>query len=182
MNGKGSVVIVAPNSFERVIGRSWENQFQVVTSNGHLASLTNLDTLFNRPVASIGLDRGWKGTNPMAGYYLESFLKLNGYEAHAVFEWDNDDHLLEAMKSDPLAVAFSTTYVTDNETLSSCLSALRKVVGAVPIIVGGPYIWKQRLQMLRDRANDQQRIKEWQDYGVDVVADCLFGPSTEAIL
>ena len=182
MNGKGSVVIVAPNSFERVIGRSWENQFQVVTSNGHLASLTNLDVLFNRPVASIELDRGWKGTNPMAGYYLESFLKLNGYEAHAVFEWDNDDHLLEAMKSDPLAVAFSTTYVTDNETLSSCLSALRKVVGAVPIIVGGPYIWKQRLQMLRDRADDQQRIKEWQDYGVDVVADCLFGPSTEAIL
>ncbi len=86
MSSKGSVVIVAPNSFERVIGRSWENQFQIVTKTGHLASLTNLDTLFNRPSASIALDRGWKSTNPMAGYYLESFLKRNGYDAHAVFE------------------------------------------------------------------------------------------------
>jgi len=182
MNGKGSVVIVAPNSFERVIGRSWENQFQVVTKTGHLASLTNLDTLFNRPVATIGLDRGWKGTNPMAGYYLESFLKLNGYEAHAVFEWEDDEQVCRAMRSDPLAVAFSTTYVTDNEMLASCVSALRGVVGTVPIVVGGPYIWKQRLQMLRDDVVDQQRVKKWQDIGVDVVADCLFSPWTEAIL
>jgi len=182
MNGKGSVVVVAPNSFERVIGRSWENQFQVVTKTGHLASLTNLDTLFNRPVATIGLDRGWKGTNPMAGYYLESFLKLNGYEAHAVFEWEDDEQVCRAMRSDPLAVAFSTTYVTDNEMLASCVSALRGVVGTVPIVVGGPYIWKQRLQMLRDGVVDQQRVKKWQDIGVDVVADCLFSPWTEAIL
>jgi radical SAM superfamily enzyme YgiQ (UPF0313 family) len=179
---KGSVVIVAPNSFERVIGRSWENQFQIATKTGHLASLTNLDTLFNRPVASIELDRGWKSTNPMAGYYLESFLKLNGYDAQCVFDWEDDECVLQAMTSDPLAVAFSTTYVTDNEMLASCLSTLRQVVGTVPIIVGGPYIWKQRLQMLRDGAIDPERVNEWKMVGVDVVADCLFGPWTEAAL
>lgn len=182
MSSTRSVVVVAPNSFERVIGRSWENQFQIVTQTGHLASLTNLDTLFNRPSASICLDRGWKSTNPMAGYYLESFLKLNGYEAHSVFEWEDDDHFIQAMKSDPLAIAFSTTYVTDNEMLAACVNALRRVVGTVPIIVGGPYIWKQRLQMLRDGVADRQRVKEWEDSGVDVVAECLFGPRTEAIL
>ena len=182
MKVKGSVVIVAPNSFERVIGRSWENQFQVVTRTGHLASLTNLDTLFNRPVASIGLDRGWKGTNPMAGYYLESFLKLNGYDAHAVFDWEDEEPLLKAMKCDPVAVAFSTTYVTDNEMLASCLGALRRAAGVVPMIVGGPYVWKQRLQMLRDDALEPHRVKEWQDVGVDVVAECLFGPKTEGVL
>ena len=106
----------------------------------------------------------------MAGYYLESFLKLNGYDAHAVFEWEDDEQMCQAMKSDPLAVAFSTTYVTDNEMLASCVSALRRVIGTLPIIIGGPYIWKQRLQMLRDGAVDQQRVKEWQDIGVDVVA------------
>lgn len=182
MSSKGSVVIVAPNSFERVIGRSWENQFQIVTKTGHLASLTNLDTLFNRPSASIALDRGWKSTNPMAGYYLESFLKRNGYDAHAVFEWDDDAHFLQAMKSDPLAIAFSTTYVTDNEMLASCVSAIRSVAGTLPIIVGGPYIWKQRLQMLRDGVADRQRVKEWADMGVDIETDCLFGPRTEAVL
>ena len=77
-------------------------------------------------MASIGLDRGWKGTNPMAGYYLESFSKLNGYDAHCVFDWEDDEHMLEAMKSDPLALAFSTTYVTDNEMLASCVSTLRR--------------------------------------------------------
>ncbi len=177
----GSVVILAPNSFERVIGRSWENQFQLVTKTGHLASLTNLDTLFNRPIASVALDKGWKGTNPMAGYYLESFLKLNGYDAHAVFEWEDDDHLRQAMRSDPMAVAFSTTYVTDNDMLASCIGALRRVVGALPIIVGGPYIWKQRLQLLRD-GDATVRVKEWEEAGVDVLADCLFGPMTDPIL
>lgn len=106
MSTKGSVVIVAPNSFERVIGRSWENQFQIVTKTGHLASLTNLDALFNSPATSVCLDRGWKSTNPMAGYYLESFLKLNGYDAQSVFEWEDDDRFIQAMKSDPLAIAF----------------------------------------------------------------------------
>jgi anaerobic magnesium-protoporphyrin IX monomethyl ester cyclase len=182
MSIKGSVVIVAPNSFERVIGRSWENQFQIVTKTGHLASLTNLDTLFNRPSADVPLDRGWKSTNPMAGYYLESFLKINGYDAHAVFDWDDDDQFLRAMKSDPLAIAFSTTYVTDNEMLASCVAAIRNVVGTLPIIVGGPYIWKQRLQMLRDGVAERQRVKDWEEAGVDVMAGCLFGPKSEAIL
>lgn len=66
--------------------------------------------------------------------------------------------------------------------LASCVSALRRVVGTLPIIVGGPYIWKQRLQMLRDRVADQQRVKEWEDLDVDVFAECLFGPRTDAIL
>ena len=44
---------------------------------------------------------GMEGHRPMAGYYLESFLKLNGYDAHCVFDWEDDEHMLEAMKSDP---------------------------------------------------------------------------------
>lgn len=74
MNKKPAVVIVAPNSFERVLGCSWENQFQLITKSRHLASLTNLDRVFDSDVRHAKLDRGWKSTNPMAGYYLESFL------------------------------------------------------------------------------------------------------------
>jgi p-methyltransferase len=169
-----TVIVLAPNSFERFVGTAIESQFQLLLRESALASLHNFDLVFNSPLASPRLDNGFKETNPMAGYYLESFLKLNGYDARSVFDWSDDVMLEQALSSDPIAVALSTTYITDNALLAACIRALRRVVGSLPIIVGGPYVWKQRLELDRDGANDE-RARQLQDFGVDALADCLFG-------
>ena len=175
---KPAVIILAPNSFDRVIGRSWENQFQLVTDTNHLASFTNLDIMFNAD-RSAPLDRGWKSTNPMAGYYLESFLKLRGYEALAVFDWENDARLRKAMNLDPIAIAFSTTYITDIQMLASCLKLIKAITANVPLIVGGPFIWKQHLQMMHDGAGRLDNAEEWKQYGIDRHDNLLFGPEVD---
>jgi radical SAM superfamily enzyme YgiQ (UPF0313 family) len=181
-----SVVIVAPNAFERFLNAGVESQFQILTKSKHLASFTNLIRSLNfsgrRP-----LNRGWKKTNPMAGYYLESFLKQHGWLARAVFEWDDDVAVTEAMSVDPLAVLFSTTYVTDRTLLAMSIESLRKVIGNTPLIVGGPYIWKQKYEI-----NDNQQLvnlttpnnsriarsEALKAYNVDAALDSLFSEGT----
>src|SRR5262245_34424120 len=174
-----SVIVVAPNSFRRIHHQSWENQFQVLTRSGEPASLVNIMRLLRQSTRHPVMEQGWRGTNPMAGYYLESFLKRHGYAAHTVFDWEDDQALKKAMNSDPLAVAFSTTYVTDNHMLAQCVLELRRIIGDLPIIVGGPYIWKQRLQWERDSVLSPDHIAEYQQFGVNPQAECLFGPSVD---
>jgi radical SAM superfamily enzyme YgiQ (UPF0313 family) len=176
-----SVVVLAPNSFARFRDPAIESQFQLLLKGSNLASLQNLDSLFNSPLAEPRLDNGFKETNPMAGYFLESFLKRRGYEARAVFDWNDDAELERALSTDPIAIALSTTYITDTELLSACLGALREAVGSLPILVGGPYIWKQRIELsLGGREGAQQA--EWRDFGVDVLSECLFGPNPRGVL
>lgn len=177
-----SVIVVAPNSFRRIHHQSWENQFQVLTRSGEPASLVNLMRLLRQGTRPPVMEQGWRGTNPMAGYYLESFLKRHGYAAQAVFDWEDDRALKKAMNGDPLAVAFSTTYVTDNHMLAQCIQELRHIVGDLPIIVGGPYIWKQRLQWERDSALPATQVAEYRQFGVDPQAECLFGSSVPTSL
>jgi len=176
-----SVVVLAPNSFARFRDPAVESQFQVLLRGSKLASLHNLDLLFNSPLAEPQLDNGFKETNPMAGYFLESFLKLHGYEARSVFDWKDDSELEQALALDPIAVALSTTYITDNEMLSACLRAVRQAVGSLPILVGGPYIWKQKLELVR-HASGTDNEAQWKEYGVEPLTDCLFGRSSEGAL
>jgi radical SAM superfamily enzyme YgiQ (UPF0313 family) len=181
MTRKPSVVVLAPNSFRRFLDPAIESQFQLYLSDGHLASCKNLDLVLNAPFASPKLDDGFLETNPMAGYYLESFLKCHGYDAVAVFDWRDDRQLELALERDPVAVAFSTTYVTDNDLLSTCIAALRRVAAELPVIVGGPYIWKQSLELEHD-AGDPAQQREMRSFGVDPLAECLFGaPASEPL-
>jgi radical SAM superfamily enzyme YgiQ (UPF0313 family) len=174
MTKRPSVIVLTPNSFERFIGIAIESQFQLLLRDSALASLHNFDLVFNSPLASPRLDNGFKETNPMAGYYLESFLKLNEYDAHTVFDWSDDVELEQALNSDPVAIALSTTYITDNDLLAACIRTLRQVVGSLPIIVGGPYVWKQRLELQRD-GGGSERARALREFGVDALEDCLFG-------
>lgn len=176
-----SVVLVAPNSFARFRDPAVESQFQLLLRDTTLASLHNLDLLFNSPLAEPQLDQGFKEANPMAGYFLESFLKLHGYDALTVFDWKDDEHLERALRSDPIAIVLSTTYITDNGLLCACLDALREVVGSLPIIVGGPYVWKQRLEMSRCAGGNADG-EQWRAFGVEPLSDCLFGPNSRGAL
>jgi len=180
MAHRRSVVILAPNSFARFLGSAVESQFQLLLKDGVLASLHNLDLLLNSPLKSPRLDNGFKETNPMAGYYLESFLRLQGYEARTVFDWSDDSELDNALRSEPLAIALSTTYITDTELLSRCLESLRARAGSVPIVVGGPFIWKQKIELTRDHS--PERRTQMARFGVDILADCLFGHCDRPIL
>jgi p-methyltransferase len=176
VSAQPSVIVLAPNSFARFIGSAIESQFQLLLRDASLASLHNFDLVFNSPISSPGLDNGFKETNPMAGYYLESFLKLNGYDASTVFDWSDDVALERALESDPIAVALSTTYITDNALLATCIRALRRIVDSLPIIVGGPYVWKQRLELgLNGRGSE--RANALKEFGVDALAGCLFAES-----
>ncbi len=177
-----SVVVLAPNSFARLIGSAVESQFHLMLKGEDLGSLRNLDVLFNSPLKAPRLDNGFQEANPMAGYYLESFLKLNGYDAHAVFDWNDDLALERALASDPVAIALSTTYITDNVLLEKCIETLRTLVGDLPILVGGPYIWKQKQEFERDSWKDARYIAEAKALGVDLLADCLFAASTQGSL
>jgi anaerobic magnesium-protoporphyrin IX monomethyl ester cyclase len=174
MKTKKSVVVVAPNSFIRFTGSSFENQFQILTKSHHLASLANLDILFNSKAKPHQLERGWKSVNPMAGYYLESFLKMKGYEAKAVFDWDDDNSMIEAMKLDPIAICLSTTYITDNKLLADCIAGLRNISGSIPILVGGPYVWKQKIEMNRYKNLTPQQLLALKEYNVNMMSDCTF--------
>ncbi|GCF07997.1 radical SAM protein [Dictyobacter arantiisoli] len=173
-----SVLIIAPNSFAPIGVTGMEAPFQVATKTKHLASLSNLNRLFNYDMSGATLDNGMKQLNPMAGYYLESFLRQHNYDAHALFNWHKED-IEQALQIDPIAIAFSTTYVISPEMLASCLATLRETVHDIPIIVGGPYVWKQTMAVNRYDATTIERLKE---FDADVTADFLFSPNAQPVL
>jgi radical SAM superfamily enzyme YgiQ (UPF0313 family) len=174
MSDPRAVVVVTPRftSFERFGVGSMESKFQVLTRDGAPASNPNLELLFNSPLAAPPMGRGLKHARPMAGYFLESFLKVRGYQAKTVFDWEDDAALTSAMELDPIAVLFSTTFVTDPGLLADCLGALRNVAGSLPIVVGGPYILKQA--RILGRTDRGQRRSTLAAFDVDDDADLLF--------
>ncbi len=174
MSLRSPVVILTPRftSLARFGGKSFEAKLSLETRSGHPASLPNLDSLINSPLANPRLGRGLKTANPLAGYVLETFLKLNGYPTRTVFDWDDDGPLEQALSVDPMAVLLSTTYITDPGILAACLGQLRKLVGNLPIVVGGPGVLKQR--MLMGRNAKRARAAALASFGVDEQADLLF--------
>lgn len=140
------VVVIAPNPFEDAEAPAYEADFWIRTRSGHLASFSNLVRLFN-PVGGSEprLSNPVRTAHPLAGYYLESFLKTHGYDARSVFRLD-DDGAWAAHGTKPLAVALSTTFITTVAELTRTMRRVRSGVGPdVPIIVGGQFIWKQHL-------------------------------------
>jgi radical SAM superfamily enzyme YgiQ (UPF0313 family) len=139
------VLVVAPNPFEDASTQAYECDFWLRTSSGHLASFSNLVRLFN-PVgrSKPTLDNRWKAIRPLAGYFLESFLKTHGYDARAAFSLEEAAGACRVAA--PAAVALSTTFITSATQLASTLRRLREVVPAdVPIVVGGQLVWKHYL-------------------------------------
>lgn len=142
------VLVLAPNPFEDARAPSYESDFWLWTRSGHLASFPNLVRLFNPVGASQPLVASrWKAARPLAGYYLESFLKTHGYDARAAFTLDQAGSWATAAGPPPLAVAVSTTFITTVTELARTLRRVRSGVGPdVPIVVGGPFVWKQQLR------------------------------------
>jgi radical SAM superfamily enzyme YgiQ (UPF0313 family) len=140
------VLVVAPNPFEDAKAPAYESDFWLRTRSGHLASFSNLVRRFN-PVGGAQPPQGnrWKAVRPLAGYYLESFLKTHGYDARAVFTLDEAGSW-SAGSPTPVAVALSTTFITSVAELVSTLLRVRSSVPAdVPIVVGGQLVWKHYL-------------------------------------
>lgn len=189
-----SVVIVAPNSFGRLTGAvaGMATSFQLVTRSHHFATLPNLTRLAHAAEgAPPKMASGRETVNPMAGYYLESFLKLRGYDARTVFEWTPDTGLAGALDPEPLAVLFSTTFVPHRALLEECLAALRAEIDDLPLVVGGPLIWKHKIEMercagtvgdaaaasrKRNRLLGESLVQGLKRFGVDPLAENLFGP------
>lgn len=148
------VLILAPNAFASPDSTSYEVEFRLRTRSGHLASFSNLVRLFN-PMgdAPPELDNSWREAPSMAGYYLESFLKLRGYDAHAVFNLERD---LESSLTGPrpLALALSTTYLTSTKGLATLVKQVRDIAGPdIPLVAGGPFVWKQALAAQKAQQN-----------------------------
>lgn len=141
------MLVVAPNPFDEAATPPYESDFWLRTRSGHLASFSNLIRLLHPVGASRArLANPWKEVRSLAGYFLESFLKRKGYEARAVFRLA---HLAGAAPAPapPLCVAVSTTFVTTVPELERTLRAVREAVGPeVPVVVGGPFVWKQHLR------------------------------------
>jgi hypothetical protein len=176
-----SVVIIALNSFEHLFGGS-EHQFNLALAAGRMASLANLERVLNRSRSR--LEDPFRSENPLAGYYLESFLRARGYETRTLFRWTGPRQLELAMRTDPAAVLFSTTYITDNNMLSTCLRNIKTIIGNVPLIVGGPYIWKHAIEWRNAPTStclpanpseyESEQFNDVQRSGADIVSDNLF--------
>jgi radical SAM superfamily enzyme YgiQ (UPF0313 family) len=139
------VLVAAPNPFADARAPAHEFDFWVRTRSGQLASFANLVHQFNRVGASrpVTVNPG-KTARPLAGYYLESFLKTHGYDARAVFQVDDSGAWAKGSPGAPLAVALSTTFITSVAELGRILVRVRSGVGPdVPIVVGGQLVWKQ---------------------------------------
>ncbi len=140
------VLVVAPNPFEDASAPAYESDFWLRTRSGHLASFSNLVRLFN-PVGGSqpSLGNPWKAARPLAGYYLEGFLKTHGYDARAVFTLDEGGAWAASIPA-PVAIAVSTTFITSAAELARTLLRVRAhVPGDVPIVVGGQLVWKHYL-------------------------------------
>lgn len=141
------VRIVAPNPFQDAATQAFESDFWLRTRSGHLASFSNLVQLLN-PVGSSrkALVNPGKAARPLAGYYLESFLKTHGYDAHATFTVDEAGERQWDGGPRPIAVAVSTMFITTVAELARTLRHVRSWVGPdVPIVVGGALAWKHHL-------------------------------------
>ena len=177
-----AIVIIAPRftDLARFGGASVEAKLQVMTRWGVPASLTNLDTIVNSPLANPPLGRGLQGAGPMAAYYLESFFKRRGYRAQSVTGWEDRAALERAMRADPVALLLSTTFITDPGVLVACLRELREVAGATPILVGGPFVYKQ-MRLLR-HGPESRRAAALAAFDVDDDTDRLFTARSDPAL
>ncbi len=171
------VLVVSPNPFEDARAPAYESDFWLRTRSGHLASFSNLLRLFNPVGASQpALASPMKATRPLAGYYLESFLKTHGYDARAVFTLDDASAWAKADPARPLAVAVSTTFITTVTELARILLRVRAGVGPeVPVVVGGQFVWKQH-RWGPDRFAGRAEIEERPELAP------LFGPSGDPAL
>lgn len=157
------VLVVAPNPFEEAATPPYESDLWLRTRSGHLASFSNLIRLLNPVGASRPrLANPWKEVRSLAGYYLESFLKTNGYEARAAFSLADVARWGAAAggaaATTAVAVAVSTTFITTVAELVRTLRCVRESVGRdVPIVVGGPFVWKQHLWGT-DRFADREEL------------------------
>lgn len=170
------VVVVAPNPFEDASTAAYESDFWLRTRSGHLASFSNLVRLFN-PVGRTHprLENPVRAARPLAGYYLESFLKTHGYDARAVFTLDETGSWATHGPA-PLAVAVSTTFITTVPELARTLHRVRSAVGTdVPIVVGGQFVWKQHLWR-PDRRVGPEAVEARPDLAH------LFGPVVNPVL
>jgi hypothetical protein len=165
------VLVVAPNPFEDEQTRAYESDLWLRTQSGHPASFSNLTRLFNPVGASqVRLSHRWAATNPLAGYFLESFLKTHGYDARAIFALDDAGAWARGHRTLPLAVAVSTTFITTVAELARIVVRVRSGVGPdVPIVVGGQFVWKQRLW-------GPDRFAAHEDFESRPELEPLFGP------
>jgi radical SAM superfamily enzyme YgiQ (UPF0313 family) len=171
------VLVVAPNPFEDARAPAYEADLWLWTRSGHLASFPNLVRLFNPVGASQPLVASrWKAARPLSGYYLEGFLKAHGHDARAVFALD-DAGAWAAAGPAPLAVAVSTTFITTVTELARTLRRVRAGVGpGVPVVVGGPFVWKQHL-----RGRDLLARRE-EELAARPELVHLFGPAVDPVL
>jgi radical SAM superfamily enzyme YgiQ (UPF0313 family) len=169
------VLIAAPNPFDEGSTPPYESDFWLRTGSGHLASFSNLIRLLNPVGASRPrLANPWKQVPSLAGYYLESFLKTRGHDARVAFSlaevarWQGEPA--------PVAVGVSTTFITTVAELLRTLRAVRDAVGPdVPVVVGGPFVWKQHL-WAPDKFADREDLAGRSE------AVRLFAPSPDPLL
>jgi len=174
MTDRPSVIVLTPrfSSLARFGAETVDARFRVRTRSGHPASLSNLEALINSALPTPRLSFGLADAPPMAGYHLESFLKLAGYDARALFDWTGDAELEHALATDPIAILLSTTLITDPDLLAVVLGDLRRLATGVPILVGGPFVLKQA-RILR-RGDRSRRARALREFGVDDDRDILF--------
>lgn len=135
-----SVLVYAPNPFADPSTATFESGFCLKMRSGHLASFGNLVRSFTG--IHPPMENRWREVRPLAGYYLESFLKVRGFRAAAVF--DAAGLAARGRSFAPDVVALSTTFITDVPTLVAALRAIRAALGDErPVVVGGPFVWKE---------------------------------------
>jgi hypothetical protein len=139
------VLVVAPSTTSRFVTPFSRRDLTLLLAPAlATATLHNLSLRLNQG-GEFSYPEPSTAREPLSGYYLQSFLRLHGYDARVVFDWSTDEQLCAGLDTQPLAIALSTTFIQRAAALARCIRELRRVFGETPVIVGGPLIWKQRL-------------------------------------
>lgn len=80
-----------------------------------------------------------------SGLYLSSWLRRNGFDVSFVNSFEADSNELKGLiNNKPFAVVISTSFM-NAEDLKSVVAYIRSCDDAVPIVVGGRWVWESKL-------------------------------------
>lgn len=130
-----------------------ENQFNIdytvkVKDTGYDLSLSLLYDMAsgqdNRTVGKLAARH--EDDIPAAGFYLESILRMNGFEPILTNKFDTDT-LKKLAEKNVIAICLSTTMILTTQSFLGIIGSINKELPGVPVISGGMFLWKQYLQL-----------------------------------
>ncbi len=99
----------------------------------------------NKPIHGDG-QMSWASAPKLNGIYLQGYLKNQGFNVVGINNfYDQQAKFEQFILEKPLAVVISTTFITNGQLLVQLVETVRRIVGQMKIIIGGPFVYMSYL-------------------------------------